>query len=240
MKLPKIAKQKSMSEEPLFIDWSIDDMRKKFGITRLYKNDDAFPLYQFENDDLVRNVRDIIIFQSDMMQTDLGCGNSATIRVFIDHIISTVMKPFQFQKTIHLKRERSLAGDEGRVKLVFTANTVPEIPIMLLIQAKKDDFEQGRVKCYMELFIAAQMNMKHNLNYNFPLYGVITNSLIWIFVKYDPTLYDEKLERQKQELFIETTCIPIEKDLGLKEMLQIFVGILKEQEKKIVELKINE
>jgi hypothetical protein len=91
----------------------------------------------------------------------------------------------------------------------------------------------------MELFIAAQMNINHNEKYDFPLYGIITNSLTWIFVKYDPKVYEERITPQKQGLFVESTSISIDDDEGLKKMLQFLVGILKEQEKKIFDLKIK-
>jgi hypothetical protein len=88
----------------------------------------------------------------------------------------------------------------------------------------------------MELFIAAQMNINHNEKYDFPLYGIITNSLTWMFVRYDPKLYDENLEVQMKELFIESDAISIGMD---QAMLQFLVGILKEQEQKIIDLKIK-
>jgi hypothetical protein len=91
-----------------------------------------------------------------------------------------------------------------------------KLPIaLILIVAKKDDFEQARAQCYMDLYFAAQMNIKHSVKSDFPLYGIISNSLFWIFVRYDPKLYDEDLEEQKEELFTESDAISIGKDQEL-------------------------
>jgi hypothetical protein len=118
----------------------------------VYKNNDTFPSWNFEDDKLnklVGGVRKRIIFQSNLLQTVLGSGNEATKGQFIADILASVIEPFEFEKNLHVRRERSLTGNEtqGRVEFVFSANLTKEYPIILLIEAKKDDFDQGRAQC---------------------------------------------------------------------------------------------
>ena len=55
--------------------------------------------------------------------------------------------------------------------------TVVGSPLILLVEAKKNDFEQGWGQCLAEL-IAAQ---KINDNAAFPVYGIVTDGTLWQF-----------------------------------------------------------
>ena len=55
--------------------------------------------------------------------------------------------------------------------------TVIGSPLILLVEAKKNDFEQGWGQCLAEL-IAAQ---KINDDANFPVYGIVTDGTLWQF-----------------------------------------------------------
>ena len=55
--------------------------------------------------------------------------------------------------------------------------TVVGSPLILLVEAKKNDFEQGWGQCLAEL-IAAQ---KINDNTAFPVYGIVTDGTLWQF-----------------------------------------------------------
>ena len=55
--------------------------------------------------------------------------------------------------------------------------TVVGSPLILLVEAKKNDFEQGWGQCLAEL-IAAQ---KINDDAGFPVYGIVTDGTLWQF-----------------------------------------------------------
>ena len=55
--------------------------------------------------------------------------------------------------------------------------TVVGIPLILLVEAKKNDFEQGWGQCLAEL-VAAQ---KINDDLDFPIYGIVTDGTLWQF-----------------------------------------------------------
>ena len=55
--------------------------------------------------------------------------------------------------------------------------TVVGTPLIMLVEAKKNDFEQGWEQCLAEL-VAAQ---KINDDSDFPVYGVVTDGKLWEF-----------------------------------------------------------
>ena len=55
--------------------------------------------------------------------------------------------------------------------------TVVGSPLILLVEAKKNDFEQGWAQCLAEL-VAAQ---KINDDSGFPIYGIVTDGTLWQF-----------------------------------------------------------
>lgn len=57
--------------------------------------------------------------------------------------------------------------------------TIVGSPLILLVEAKKNDFEQGWGQCLAEL-IAAQ---KINDDLAFPVYGIVTDGTLWQFGK---------------------------------------------------------
>jgi len=60
------------------------------------------------------------------------------------------------------------------------------MPIVAIVEAKKDDFDQGQAQLYVQLEAVHQVNVKSR-NGTHNLWGVITNARIWIFVCFLPT-----------------------------------------------------
>ncbi len=60
--------------------------------------------------------------------------------------------------------------------------TVVGTPLILLVEAKKNDFEQGWGQCLAELVAAQKINAK-NLNGStvLPVYGIVTDGTLWQF-----------------------------------------------------------
>ena len=55
--------------------------------------------------------------------------------------------------------------------------TVVGMPLIMMVEAKKNDFEQGWGQCLSEL-VAAQ---KINDDPSFPVYGIVTDGIMWQF-----------------------------------------------------------
>ena len=229
-------KKKNLS----FSKWNIENVRKKFGFHSEHVDDSIFQHVKLETK-LILLVKEEITEVSAMLDIRLGSGNESDKREFISRILQKVIVYYEFNETIRMKTEKYLEGDDtqGDVEYVLMAKTSNDLPIVFLIEAKKDDFEQGRAQCYMELYTAAQMNTDESEDYNFPLYGVVTTAEIWRFVKYDPKLYDEKAKVQRRGVFTESNPVAIVDDVGLRNMLEIFVGILTTQRETLQKLDIE-
>ena len=60
--------------------------------------------------------------------------------------------------------------------------TVVGSPLILLVEAKKNDFEQGWGQCLAELVAAQKINTKNmNGNAAFPVFGIVTDGTLWQF-----------------------------------------------------------
>ncbi|MDJ0702406.1 MAG: hypothetical protein QNJ46_03920 [Leptolyngbyaceae cyanobacterium MO_188.B28] len=68
--------------------------------------------------------------------------------------------------------------------------TVLEKPIAVLVEAKKNDFEQGWGQCLAEL-VAAQ---KINEDMAMPVYGIVTDGNLWQFGKLEASIFTKDLE----------------------------------------------
>ena len=54
-----------------------------------------------------------------------------------------------------------------------------EFPLLIVTEAKKNDFEQGWAQCLSELVAAEYLNNNNNL----PVYGIVTDGKLWEFGK---------------------------------------------------------
>ena len=60
--------------------------------------------------------------------------------------------------------------------------TVVGSPLILLVEAKKNDFEQGWGQCLAELVAAQKINTKNiDGSADFPVYGIVTDGTLWQF-----------------------------------------------------------
>ena len=60
--------------------------------------------------------------------------------------------------------------------------TVVGSPLILLVEAKKNDFEQGWGQCLAELVAAQRINTKNiDSSADFPVYGIVTDGTLWQF-----------------------------------------------------------
>jgi hypothetical protein len=68
--------------------------------------------------------------------------------------------------------------------------TVLEKPIIIIIEAKKNDFDQGWGQCLAEL-VAVQ---KINENETKPVYGIVTDANLWQFGKLEKNIFTKNKE----------------------------------------------
>ncbi len=79
--------------------------------------------------------------------------------------------------------------------LIAQQGKVYQAPLLCVVEAKKDDFEQGLAQCLTEMYACLLFNKP---NYSFPIYGIITNASVWRFYQltgdricYESPVYSE-------------------------------------------------
>lgn len=155
---------------------TISEVQEKFSIT--YSEDDfvegepSNPSAEFLQDfEFTRN--HIHVFASE----------AARCEAIIFPVLKETYKVYAHQYALWIKQ--ALVYDEvlnGTPDYFISTRselgkTVVGSPLILLVEAKKNDFEQGWGQCLAEL-VAAQ---KINNDADFPVYGIVTDGTLWQF-----------------------------------------------------------
>ncbi len=114
---------------------------------------------------------------------DVFASEGSRCEVVIFPILREVYKDYAERYGLWVKKsiiyDETLSGTPDY--LIATRSelgmTVVGTPLVILVEAKKNDFEQGWGQCLAEL-VAAQ---KINDDSDFPVYGVVTDGKLWEF-----------------------------------------------------------
>jgi hypothetical protein len=68
---------------------------------------------------------------------------------------------------------------------------VPDQPYLILVEAKKDDFEGGWAQCLAAMLAAQKMNKQREQ----PVFGCVSNGSTWTFGKLDGSVFTQELEQ---------------------------------------------
>lgn len=112
---------------------------------------------------------------------DLSLSEAAKL-LLIDAILLEVMEDFpalKIWKEAPLKTEL-LTGIVDY--LIAPQGTVYKMPLLCVIEAKKDDFEKGMAQCLAEMYACFLYNQPQH---QFPIYGIVTNAKSWQFYYLD-------------------------------------------------------
>lgn len=114
---------------------------------------------------------------------DVFSSEAARSELIISPLLREVYKrhtdkyAFWIQKTITFDDVLSGTPDYIFSKKSALGKTVLESPIVIVVEAKKNDFEQGWGQCLAELVASKKIN-KSELK---PVYGVVTDGNLWQF-----------------------------------------------------------
>jgi hypothetical protein len=110
---------------------------------------------------------------------DLSLSESAKA-LWIDMILLESLEPFKRLKTW---KEATLQTETltGVLDyLVAPQGVIYQIPLLCVVEAKKDDFEKGMAQCLIEMYACHQFNN----NLEIDIYGIVTNAISWEFYKF--------------------------------------------------------
>ncbi|KAI9303645.1 hypothetical protein BJ944DRAFT_268057 [Cunninghamella echinulata] len=106
-------------------------------------------------------------------------GNEAKRKKFIDAIFWGIVADY-YDKEVEFLAKESIEGEDvkGPVEYVI----VHKKYILIICEAKKDDFDQGRAQLLMQLYNAYIKNIKNGAPYNHTVYGIVTTGYQWEFI----------------------------------------------------------
>ena len=155
---------------------NIAQVQKEFGI--IYR-EESFILAEarepsaFFREEFAFNRENIDIFTSEASRTDL------VITPILREIYKEFHTLFSFwiQKPLAYNEKLTGAPDYMIATRSALGKTVLELPLVIIVEAKKNDFEQGWGQCLAELVTAQKLNGDANR----PVYGIVTDGELWKF-----------------------------------------------------------
>jgi hypothetical protein len=156
----------------------VDDVVKKHKLTfvqgSLLPPDPTAPLFgEYFREELAFNLRMLPIGRS-----EIGAGE-----VLLFPILREVWKPYS--KDLALFTHEGLTYDDDLTgtpdyfvcKVSEYGQTIPDIPYLLVAEAKLDDFERAWGQCSAAMLAVQRLNQAPDL----PIYGIATNGGSWQF-----------------------------------------------------------
>lgn len=147
-----------------------------------------FPLtYQEENfiqenpleiDDYFRNRFELVLREGVVFNSEYAICEAVIFPILIeiwqkykDKLLIWSHQPLNFDERLSGIPDYIVAKRSPRGKIVFDS------PYLILVEAKKDNFEEGWGQCLAELVAAQKMNS----NQNSRLFGIVSNGKLWEF-----------------------------------------------------------
>ena len=172
----------------------IAEVQQEFGIRYL---EDNFMIFQ----ELPPSQNFIGDFEFSKQNIDVFSSEAARSEVVISPLLREVYKQhyqnyaFWIQKSIRYDDELSGTPDYLFSRRSPLGKTVLEPPLVVVVEAKKNDFEQGWGQCLAELVAAQKINGDRHRT----IYGIVTDGNLWQFGK----LYDDVFTQHPENFTID-------------------------------------
>jgi hypothetical protein len=124
-------------------------------------------------------------FEFNRENIDIFTSEAARTELVITPILRELYKQhhqrysFWIQKPLAYNEKLNGTPDYMIATRSALGKTVLELPLVMVVEAKKNDFEQGWGQCLAELVAAQKINQAAQL----PVYGIVTDGELWKFGK---------------------------------------------------------
>jgi hypothetical protein len=138
-------------------------------------------------------IQDFKFYQENI---DIFTSEASRSEIIISPLLREIYKKYYTKYSFWIQKSISydeiLSGTPDYIIAIRSplGKTFLEKPILIVVEAKKNDFEQGWGQCLAEL-IAAQ---KLNKDYLHPVHGIVTDGNLWQFGKLEKELFVKNLE----------------------------------------------
>jgi hypothetical protein len=155
--------------------------------------------YQEENFILIQNycIPSAFLeeFEFDQRNLDVFSSEASRCEIVIFPILREVYKKYHqeislwVQKPITYNDKLNGVPDYTISKKSELGKTFLESPLLIVAEAKKNDFEQGWGQCLAELIAAKNINA----NPQWPVYGIVTDGKLWEFGKLTEQIFTKNI-----------------------------------------------
>ncbi|NES90233.1 MULTISPECIES: hypothetical protein [unclassified Okeania] len=157
---------------------TISDVQKKY---RIKYSEENFIVSQ----ELLPSESFIQDFEFNKENIDLFASEASRSEIIISPLLREVYKKYYQKYSFWIRK--SISYDEilsGTPDYIFSrrselGKTVLEKPIVIVVEAKRNDFEHGWGQCLAELFASQKIND----NFFRGVYGIVTDGNLWQFGK---------------------------------------------------------
>jgi hypothetical protein len=134
-------------------------------------------------------------FEFNREHIDLYTSEASRAEAIIFPILREVYKSYYDRYSLWIQKPITYNGLNGTPDYIVATRsvlgkTVLEKPLIVIVEARKNDFEQGWGQCLAEL-VAAQ---KINGDIHFPVHGIVTDGKLWEFGKLIGAIFVKNLE----------------------------------------------
>jgi len=168
---------------------NIGEVQKKYNIK--YKEDVFIKASEIQPSE--NFVKDFVFYKENI---DVFSSEASRSEIVISPILRELYKQYYTKYSFWI--QKSIFCDDvltGTPDYIFSeksvlGKTVLEKPIFIIVEAKRNDFEQGWGQCLAEL-VASQ---KINDDSERPVYGVVTDGNLWQFGKLEKDCFFKNME----------------------------------------------
>lgn len=145
-----------------------------------YREEDFIPAQE-----LAPSAQFLEEFEFNRINLDMFSSEAARAEIIIFPILREAYKHHAARYSLFVQRyitcDADLSGTPDYIIAAKSAlgKTVLETPLVVIAEAKKNDFEQGWGQCLAELVAAQRLNR----DALFPVYGIVTDGNLWQFGK---------------------------------------------------------
>jgi len=124
---------------------------------------------------------------------DAFSSEAARCELIILPILREAYKKFSLTFSLWVQKpisyDNNLNGTPDYIisKRSILGKTVLEFPLLIVVKAKKNDFDQGWAQCLAELVTAQKLNGDDKL----PVYGIVTDGKYWEFGELTDKLFNK-------------------------------------------------
>jgi hypothetical protein len=105
-------------------------------------------------------------------------------KTYVNKFVLWVQKSIRYDKLLNGTPDYIISK---RSKL---GKTVLEYPLLMVTEAKKNDFEQGWGQCLAELIAAQKLNGDSEI----PVYGIVTDGKSWEFGQFEQAIFTKNID----------------------------------------------